>query len=384
VNDHEVAVQLNQQQLELLDRTLSEQPEANRPELLIRALREYHAEHIGNSAPGTGSEPPRRDARQVPTQSGDRKLLFETVMEPGTGKAVEVSRGEVLRIEQVGDGGQCADFNLFNLHDYKEHFHTARTRHMHGLMPSEGAFLWSAPPRDRPMAVVVTDTVKSNDILYGRCSAFLYDYQYGLPVHTNCHDIQAEAQREYGLTPDDVHDSFNFFMNTGIDASGNPYIGPNLTGPGDYVEILALIDVLAVANVCGADVMATSNFEFKPLRVAKYQATPQELEAQERRPETRPLSTQRDPSQFRVSAIKATRELARDPSYAPDFTNVPITVQSVPVRLTDGDLARLDHLVESGEFGPTRDQVLRYAFFSWWIEQFMRGPKHFDREAAQA
>ncbi len=56
-----------------------------------------------------------------------RELLYETVIEPGTGKALEVLRGQVLRIEQLEDGGQCADFNCFNLHDYKEHFHTART-----------------------------------------------------------------------------------------------------------------------------------------------------------------------------------------------------------------------------------------------------------------
>jgi uncharacterized protein YcgI (DUF1989 family) len=313
----------------------------------------------------------------------ERELLSETIMEPGTGKGVELRRGQVLRIEQV-EGGQCADFNLFNLHDYKEHFHTARTRHMHGLMPSTGALLWSAPPRDRPMAALITDTLGSNDILYGRCSAFLYDYQYGLPVHTNCHDIQAEAQREYGLTPDDVHDSFNFFMNTGIDASGNPFIASNLAKKGDYVEILALIDVLAVANVCGADVMATSNFELKPLRLSVYESLPGELERQESRPELVSHVSQRTPSDFRVQQIKADRELVRDPDYVPVFTNFPIERQEVPVQLTDADLARVELLVQSGEVGTTPAEVLRYVFFSWWIEKFMQGPKHFDREAAQA
>jgi uncharacterized protein YcgI (DUF1989 family) len=312
----------------------------------------------------------------------ERKLLFETAIEPGTGKALELLRGQVLRIEQIADGGQCADFNAFNLHDYKEHFHTARARQMHGLMPTEGAFLWSASPRDRPMAVVIADTVKSNDILYGRCSAFLFDYQYGVPVHTNCHDIQAEAQREYGLTPDDVHDSFNFFMNTGIDASGNPYIGPNRAAKGDYVEILALIDLLAVPNVCGADMMATSNFELKPLRLAIYEANPEELAEQETRREMKKFVTQRNPSQFKQPQIKATRELTRDPSYIPDFTNVPLVIEDVTVELSNDDLALVTQLIASGEVGSNPADVLRYVFFSWWIEHFMQGPKHFDREAS--
>ena len=75
-------------------------------------------------------------------------------LQPGTGKALELRRGMILRIEQI-EGGQCADFNCFNLHDYKEFFHTGRTRHLHGLHPTKGDFLWSAPPRERPMMVII-------------------------------------------------------------------------------------------------------------------------------------------------------------------------------------------------------------------------------------
>ena len=67
-----------------------------------------------------------------------------------------------------------------------------------------------------------------------------------MPVHTNCQDILAEAQREYGLTPDDVHDSFNLFMHTDIGADGEPYIAPQRAKKGDYIELMALIDVLAI------------------------------------------------------------------------------------------------------------------------------------------
>lgn len=312
-----------------------------------------------------------------------RRLLVEHTLEPGTGKAVELRRGEVLRIEQI-DGGQCADFNCFNLHDYKEYFHTGRTRHMHGLNPSVGAFLWSAPPRERPLAAIVADTAGTNDVLYPRCSAFLFEYQYGLAVHTNCHDIQAEAQREYGLTPDDVHDSFNFFMNTGIDADGRPYIGPNVARRGDYVELLALTDLLAVPNVCGADVMATSSFELKPLRLAIYEGTEQELEEIERRPELHAYRNQRTPADFKVKEIRAERELRRDASYVPEFTNVPLEISELELELSDEEADLLGRLRATGRYGGSDGEVLRHVFHSWWISRFMRGPKHFDREAAGA
>src|SRR5713101_4002118 len=196
----------------------------------------------------------------------EREKISEWIMQPGTGKAVELFRGQILRVEQI-DGHQCADFNCFNLHDYKEYMHCGRTRTVHGFHPTKGTFLWSAPPRERAMMYILEDTYGRNDVLFPRCSAYVYESAYGFDVHTNCHDIQAEAQSEFGLTPDDVHDSFNFFMHTGVDAVRHPFIAKNTAKQGDHVDLLALIDVLAVPNVCGSDVMRTSNFALKPVQL---------------------------------------------------------------------------------------------------------------------
>ena len=70
----------------------------------------------------------------------DRNVLLEMILEPGTGKALEMKAGQILRIEQV-EGLQCVDFNCFNLHDYKEFMHCGRTRTVHGFNPTKGAFL---------------------------------------------------------------------------------------------------------------------------------------------------------------------------------------------------------------------------------------------------
>ena len=304
----------------------------------------------------------------------DGEIIEEFILEPGTGKAIEILQGQKLRIEQL-EGGQCADFNCFNLHDYKEFFHTGRTRHMHGLHPTKGDFLWSAPPRERPMMYILEDTTGTNDVLYPRCSAFLYEFQYGLPVHTNCHDMQAEAQREFGLTPDDVHDSFNFFMHTGVDSDGRPYIARQTAKKGDYVELIAMFDVLAVPNVCGADVMATSDFSFKPLRIVVSMSNEAEREMIPRIPI---LGSQRKPKDFRNAVIKADRELQRDLSYRPEFINYPIQTKELEITLSDEEYEALQALKGTGNYGKTDGEALRYIFFSWWIEKFMKGPKHFE------
>src|SRR6267378_2391359 len=289
------------------------------------------------------------------------ETLLDFVMEPGTGRAIELRKGQVLRIEQI-EGGQCVDFNCFNLHDYREFMHTGRTRTEHGINPGPGDFMWSAPPRERPMIYILADTVHCNDVMYPRCSPFLFENAFGFHTHTNCHDIQSEAQREYGLTPDDVHDSFNLFMNTGVDAAGKLFIKRQRSQPGDHVELLALIDVLAVPNVCGTDVMRTSNFSLKPVRISVRTATSAELA---KAPERKRLPSQRTVADFKVKAIRAERELSRDPSYRPEFVNVPIQIKDVDVVLDASDYRLLQALKSTKVYGDTDADVLRDIVFSW-------------------
>src|ERR1700728_4884979 len=277
----------------------------------------------------------------------DQNVLSEMVLEPGTGKALEVKAGQILRIEQF-EGLQCVDFNCFNLHDYKEFMHCGRTRTVHGFHPTKGSFLWSQPPRERALMYILEDTVGRNDVLFPRCSAYVYESAYGFDAHTNCHDIQAEAQREYGLTPDDVHDSFNLFMYTEISRDGRATITRQDTKPGDYVDLLALVDVLAVPNVCGADVMRTSNFALKPLKLTVFAATDADLA---RVPKTPVLASQRTPKDFRNSAIKTDRPLRRDPAYSPEFPNTPIRITELPVTLSPEEFAAFQSVKRTDIYG---------------------------------
>jgi uncharacterized protein len=366
-----VRVAINQQQAQLLDRLVAEGLGTDHAEVLAHGLRSYHAEHPDRPSAGGGqkqpapAKPPGRRAYR-PVRSGAGILL-----EPGTGKAIEVPRGHVLRVEQV-QGGQCADFNAFNLHDYREAFNSGRTRVQHGLFPTEGDVLWSAPPRERPMLTIVADTVGSNDISFPRCTALLFESAWGYEIHTNCQDILAEALREYGLTPDDVHDSFNMWMNTTVDpATGRLGIESNLSGAGDYIEMLAHFDILAAISVCGADLSRTSNFTLHPLRVFVREATAEELQRWSST-EMRRFKNQRTPADFRVRDIRSERKLSRDPAYTPRWPVYPIVTQDIVVELADREYAVVQQLAERENFGTAAGDVLRYLFFSWCAEHYMR------------
>ncbi|MDM0114977.1 urea carboxylase-associated family protein [Variovorax sp. J22R133] len=354
-----IRLRLNQQQIELIDRCIALGDATDIQSLSQRAVREWK-DGVPSAKPAPAAKP---DTSVLSTQ---RTLLTSYVIEPGTGKAFEVLKSQVIRIEQV-EGGQCADFNCFNLHDYKEFMHVGRTRTLHGLNPGPGDFLWSAPPRERAMMYMLADTVRANDVMFPRCSANLYESAYGFHKHTNCHDIQSEAQREYGLTPDDVHDSFNLFMVTAI-VGDRGRIERQTSKAGDHVELLALMDVLAVPNVCGADIMRTSNFSLKPLKVEVFSASEADLAAV---PEMAAYGTQRTPAQFRQPNIRVERELERDASYVPQFTNVPIVEREVEVQLSAAEVDTLSSFGLHQFYGSNQGAMLRDVLFSWWEKRYL-------------
>ena len=137
--------------------------------------------------------------------------------------------------------------------------------------------------------------------------------------------------------------------------------------PGDHVDLLALVDVLAVPNVCGADVMRTSNFALKPIRLTVFEATEAELASV---PNTPVLKSQRTPSDFRNPNIKAERALVRDPSYVAEFVNTPIRQESIEVALSEDEAAMLDRL-RLAVYGDDNGAALRDILFTWWEQTFL-------------
>jgi hypothetical protein len=369
-----VQVIINQQQARVLDGLVRlGEFGADYSRVIASGFRQHWAAHAAEHMAAAAARP--RDGRPrlpgEPAAVPGPDPVMEMELEPGTGKAVELPRGYVLRVEQV-TGGQCADFNVFNLHDRREAFHGGRTRVQHGIFPTVGDILWSAPPRERPMLTVTADTVRCNDLSFPRCTRTLFETAWGYQVHTNCQDTLAEALREYRLGPDDVHDSFNMWMNTRVDPdTGRLGIANNLSQAGDYIELLAHFDLLAVVAVCGADLSRTSNFALRPLRISIRSATAAELGAWFT-PSVRELVDKERSGYPGLAPAGPGHQLSQDPAYQPDWPVYPVLTQPVEVRVDDGEHAALRGLAASGGFGPTPSEVLRYLFFDWCAQLFMQ------------
>jgi uncharacterized protein YcgI (DUF1989 family) len=288
---------------------------------------------------------------------------FDLTLEPVTGKAVPVRRGEVLRIEQLV-GGTCVDFNAFNLHDYKEFLDCGFTRSFQSFDPRRGELIWTNAPRGRPMFAIleIADTCEL-DIVGHRCNRVFQELGWNLTAHANCQDSLAEAIREYGLTPDDVHDSFNLWMATDIDASGRRQFKWNPARKGDVIDLLAIFDVLAAAVICGlGDLVGINNFTFEPVRLRVFEASPATTalaDAVEERWGRLESQVKAEPM-----PVLASRELRRDESYTPAYRPAPAR-STLEVQLSDGERELVGGLIATGVYGDTEGEAIRAGFMRW-------------------
>src|ERR1700674_2652709 len=98
-------------------------------------------------------------------------------------------------------------------------------------------------------------------------------------------------------------------MDTGWGAPGKTVIQRNSGRKGDYVDMLALIDVLAVPILCGSgDVQPTAAFFPKPIQVQVFRSSKQTLAMVKAYKSRLRLKNHRKVEDFRIKNILATRE----------------------------------------------------------------------------
>jgi uncharacterized protein len=173
---------------------------------------------------------------------------------PMSAHALRLGRGEVLRVTDV-DGRQVADLVAFRAGDPDEHLSQGFTRANNdkaGLLV--GDHLYSN--LNTPLLTIVEDTVGVHDLLFPPCSAFLYRHVFGVEDKTGCREHLAAALEPFGIGWARVTDPFNVFMNTAIDEEGRMAIYEPRSGAGDYVDLLAEIDLVVAVSACAADVNA--------------------------------------------------------------------------------------------------------------------------------
>lgn len=195
---------------------------------------------------------------------GARKVE-EVTVPPREARSFGVPAGHFFRITSI-EGPQVGDLNLWNASDLSERFFSGKTRALHGTHVTEGDRLWSCLPYLRPMATVIEDTLswygtdpyggRVHDVIGTRCDPYTHRLLSGGTYHHCCHSnltraLAVETGRPLQEVEPLVHDVLNVFMCTGFTPdTGQYFMKASPVRPGDYLELLAEIDLLGALSAC--------------------------------------------------------------------------------------------------------------------------------------
>ena len=219
-------------------------------------------------------DPADRPAAVVPTRP---VALVDGLVAPGSAAALELRRGDVVRVEQLV-GGQCVDLVAWASDDARERLSASRTRSIAGVSPGLGDSLWSGPPYERPLLALIGDSAPGHDLVFPACSAREYAAVGCLP-EPSCVGVQAAAAAAWGLDASDLPDPLNLWLRADLAEDGTLGWHSTATSPGDHVTLLALAPLLVVVNPCVDDVFGCSGLEPRPIAVSSRRASAAEAAA---------------------------------------------------------------------------------------------------------
>ena len=173
------------------------------------------------------------------------------IIEPKSALALSVARGRRIRVVDL-DGGQCADIVAFVRDDPQEHLSQNWTRVNNWKLGIKiGDQLFTG--RNRPLLTVVDDSLGVNDLLFPPCSRHVYEQLFEGGGQDGCAELLADALGPFGVPARLVTDPLNAFMNTRIGDAGEISIEPNVSRPGELLELRAESDCIIGVSACPDD-----------------------------------------------------------------------------------------------------------------------------------
>ncbi len=190
----------------------------------------------------------RKTSDRLPGEAG-----FRLTVNAGDYWIDTVRGGQTLRIVDV-EGNQAADTLLFNAADVADRYSAVDTiREQGNVYLGCGSQLLSTS--GNVLAVIVADTVGRHDTLGGACAAESNTVRYALDKRTmhSCRDSYVLALARHdalGLGKRDLTHNINFFMNVPVTPEGGLTFADGLSGPGQYVELTAAMDIIVLISNC--------------------------------------------------------------------------------------------------------------------------------------
>ncbi len=207
-----------------------------------------------------------RITRSQPAPRGYRQLTSVTV-DPGGSWGAVIGAGERVRFVDL-EGQQAVDFLCYNAHDMRDRYNAANTMKMaENLYLNAGAVLYGEYAT--PLMKIVASSCPDHDTIGGCCSAEMNDLRYGRRTHS-CRANFLHELSKFGMGEPDIVANVNWFMSVPVGRAGHMAISGSPSKPGDYVDVEALIDVVAVISNCPQKYNPACGYNPTPVRVETY------------------------------------------------------------------------------------------------------------------
>ena len=180
------------------------------------------------------------------------KTVFDKVLPGKTGLAIEMTKGQVLRITDL-EGKQVVDMGVFERANPRNKLSTSYSRTRKQLM------------------TIVKETAEPkgiHDTYVRMCNRLFYEWYQGGP-RDGCFETISRVVAPYGIMPEDVPDPLNVFMNNQFE-EGRWVIKEPVTKPGDHIEFRAERDLIVAFSVCPEEQSACNGYKSTPVRVEAF------------------------------------------------------------------------------------------------------------------
>jgi urea carboxylase-associated protein 1 len=200
------------------------------------------------------------------------EVLVNQVLPPGEAWGRVIRRGQRLRLVDL-EGQQAVDFLCYNADNPEERYNAADTMKIAGsIFLTSGVSLYS--DMGNRLFTIVEDTCGYHDTVGGCCSAESNFVRYGVKGTPNCRDNFLRALAAFGLGKRDIVANANFFMYVPVGPGGAMGIADGRSKPGDFVDLRAEMDALAVLSNCPQIYNPCNGYRPTPIRVVVHEPLP--------------------------------------------------------------------------------------------------------------
>lgn len=174
---------------------------------------------------------------------------MKSVIAPQTGVGFILKKNQVLFVADP-QGQQVADLFCVSLNNRTEILSCARSMdYADSILLTSASQLYSN--RSQVMLEILEDSCGRHDLLMPPCSLKMFQIvAQNNDYHPSCHENLTKQLEPFGISADQIHNTFNIFMNVQVTDQGQLSIRPSLSKKDDVIAFRAHMDLIVGLTAC--------------------------------------------------------------------------------------------------------------------------------------